>query len=1215
MGYNSWYGHGPFINESLIKGVADSWATNGLRAAGYEYLCLDDGWQGYRDTNGFIVADTNKFPNGIKSLADYVHAKGFKLGLYSTFARTTCANLPGSCGHVVQDANTFAAWGIDYLKYEGCGSCGPDDSVRTQCQLMGDALRNCGRTIFFNMSIVDAEDWMPAELNSFRGTGDWSYPHFGSFLFHLDFVAGSPQLAGPGHWNDPDILMTSISDLSREEKMSTFGMCCMVAAPLLLANFDYSYLDILTNADVIAVDQDPAGAQGTCILTNGDLQIWSKPLGTNGTTQAVALFNRGTTSADMTVTWAALGIPGGVVAVRDLWARGYVGNITNSFTNGYTVNVPAHGCRLLKVMPGTIPVPPAGTNFVSDMEWSAASVNTNPYPASRNISFGGNQLTLHGITYAKGLAAYPYSRFEYLLSGVASRFISDIGVDDEACCGWASLIFRVWSDGKLLYDSGIMTSSSPTQTIDVDITGCNRLVLEVLLGADDAVNNRADWANARIVVSDTPSLPSANASGQRIDLSWFPVSGAVSYNVRRATNPGGPYTLIGNSAGLTFSDANVVGDTIYYYVISAVGPAGESAGSVELPVELPATWNNTVVAAPQNWNADNNWTTTSSFPNRIGKPAALTADIPGNQSILLNQPITLGSLSMGDPDGSASYSVIGNGGTLVFDNGTSPANVMQLAGSRGDTLACSLNVSGILQVANFSDQPLTIAGSNSFGGTVVIEQGILRVGNDAALGGPAGVTSVQAGGTIDFNGFDVGAEWLTIAGDGFNAAGALINNNPSQTGGCSMVTLKADATLGGTGDWAIHGTNDATLSATLSTESKAQTIYKTGPNTVALKSVNLDPVLADIHISQGSLAFEFATTSLGNPAKTITVGPGASLSLGYCSNVLNKKLVLMGDDGITAALNNVGGSNTVAGPISLAGDCGIGGNDGTLILGGSVSGGGGLVKVGSNHVCFYGPALYTGGTVVHGGELSLINSNAVAGTNFSVDAGGTLDVSALGTFALPTGGTLGGSGTVLGTVIAGSEAQITPTLSGGALTFSNSLSLISDSAGCAFTIRKQPLTNSQIRVTGPIVFGGTLLINEVLGTNSFVSGDEFQLFNVASCSGAFKQIIPPVPAVGFLWDTSDLSSRGILRVVATQVPQLGPLVLAGDNFILSGSGGLAGGPGKTYYVLGSTNPALPAGQWLRLATGQFDANNNFVFVDPSSMRIAPRAFFYRVQVP
>jgi hypothetical protein len=297
----------------------------------------------------------------------------------------------------------------------------------------------------------------------------------------------------------------------------------------------------------------------------------------------------------------------------------------------------------------------------------------------------------------------------------------------------------------------------------------------------------------------------------------------------------------------------------------------------------------------------------------------------------------------------------------------------------------------------------------------------------------------------------------------------------------------------------------------------------------------------------------------------------------------------------------------------LVGDCGIGGNDGTLIIGGSVSGGGGLVKVGSNHVCVYGPSLYTGGTVVYGGQLSLMNSNAVTGTNFSVGAGGTLDVSALGTFTLPAGGTLGGSGIVLGNIVVGNGGWIAPDPSGGALTFGNSLSLVSDSAGCAFAICKPPLTNSQIRISGPIVFRGTLLINETLGTNSFVSGDEFQLFTAASYSGAFNQIIPPVPAVGFLWDTSDLASRGILRVAATKGPQLGPVVLAGNSLILSGSGGSAGAPGKTYYVLGSTNPALPPGQWMRLATGQFNANNSFMFTD--FMSPGRTSFFYCVQIP
>ncbi|MDB6109082.1 MAG: glycoside hydrolase clan [Pedosphaera sp.] len=510
MGWNSWYANGSGITEQTIKDAANAMATNGMKAAGYEYVCMDDGWAGYRDTNGVMVADPIKFPSGIKALADYVHAKGFKFGIYTVFGQWTCANLPGSYGHVVQDANTYAGWGIDFLKYEGCSFPNPLAHEQEQCELMGNALLATGRPIVYNMSIGPAEAWMTNDLNMFRGTGDAAHK-FDSMVRHLDFVAQTPELAGPGHWNDPDVLESGY--FSKEDLRTQFTMWCMVAAPLLNTTYTVD-LDILTNREVIAVDQDPAGVQGVCVATNGALQVWCKPLGSNGVIKAVALLNRGTNTGTITANWSDLGLPAGFASVRDLWAYAYAGNFTNSFT----ATIPGHGVRLLKIVPGArAPLPPPGTNYLSDLNWLSST--TNPYPIPLDKDTAGHPITMHGITYPKGLGAHAPSHIEYLLEGTASRFKCDVGVDDDGCCGIASVIFQVLVDGAKVYDSGIVTSETPTRSIDVDISGGNILTLDVLVGASDNRNDHADWANARIVVPARPKIGAATLHGNKMEIS------------------------------------------------------------------------------------------------------------------------------------------------------------------------------------------------------------------------------------------------------------------------------------------------------------------------------------------------------------------------------------------------------------------------------------------------------------------------------------------------------------------------------------------------------------------------------------------------------------------------------------------------------------------------------------------------------------------------
>jgi alpha-galactosidase len=346
MGFNSWYAYNINVSESIVEGIADQMATNGMLAAGYQYINLDDGWAGYRDTNGVMVANTNRFPDGIKALADYVHGKGFKFGLYTVAGNFTCAGYPGSGGYEVLDANTYAGWGVDYVKFEGCDlpwwEVFPHE--QTMSTRMEQALLHSGRPMVFSLSIGYVENWIPNYCNLPRGTGDlngtWT-----NILSHVDTVAGIPFKSGPGRWNDPDVLDLR-GEFNTNEETSIFSMWCELAAPLITPTVSSNALYFLTNTEAIAVDQDAAGIQGVCVSSNNGTQVWCKPLGaTNSGTLAVVLFNRGDSATNITANWSDLGLSPTGASVRDLWAHAALGG----FTNSYTANIPAHGVQMLKI--------------------------------------------------------------------------------------------------------------------------------------------------------------------------------------------------------------------------------------------------------------------------------------------------------------------------------------------------------------------------------------------------------------------------------------------------------------------------------------------------------------------------------------------------------------------------------------------------------------------------------------------------------------------------------------------------------------------------------------------------------------------------------------------------------------------------------------------------------------------------------------------------
>ncbi|HEV2435521.1 MAG TPA: NPCBM/NEW2 domain-containing protein [Verrucomicrobiae bacterium] len=578
MGWNSWNHFGCNIDEGMIKGEADAMATNGMKAAGYQYINIDDCWQTNRDSNGVIVADPAKFPDGIKALADYVHSKGLKLGIYSDHGTATCQGKPGSYGYEYLDALTYAGWGVDYLKYDNC-NVPPGDNPNADDLKMADALMKCGRPIVYSLCDWSFRSWMPDCGNLWRTTADIQ-DTFSSFVANLAGDSPMAYVAGPGRWNDPDMLEVGNGGMTAAQDQSQFSLWCILAAPLITGNdltsMSPQTLAILTNAEVIAVDQDPAGEQGIQVAGTALRQVWCKPLGTDFNTKAVALFNLTSIASSMTVNWTNVGLQAGPATVRDLWAHSDLGMFTNSFAT----TVPADGVVMLKVAGAAPALPVLGANYLTSLQAAYAYTGSGTMIADKSI--GGNPITLNGVTYTNGIGVNSYSGLEYRLGAVASRFQADIGVDDEVGTN-GSVVFQVFADGLKIYDSGMMTGGAPHQTINLDVTGVNRLTLGVNDADDGTANDHADWAGARVIVSNPapvaplPPVGLTALAGLPIRLTWEVTPGAAAYNVYRSNSSNGTFTNVASAVLPNYLDSNVTDGVAYYYAVSSVGKGGESA--------------------------------------------------------------------------------------------------------------------------------------------------------------------------------------------------------------------------------------------------------------------------------------------------------------------------------------------------------------------------------------------------------------------------------------------------------------------------------------------------------------------------------------------------------------------------------------------------------------------------------------------------------------
>ncbi|KAM3256139.1 hypothetical protein ACQJBY_048953 [Aegilops geniculata] len=376
MGWNSWNHFGCKIDEVIIRKIADAMVDTGLAKLGYEYVNLDDCWASHdRDSQGNLAANGTTFPSGMRALADYVHGKGLKLGVYGDAGLRTCSRLqPGSLGYEDQDARTLAAWGIDYLKYDNCNN--QNISPLTRYNRMSEALMNSGRDVFFSLcewGVDDPATWAGSFANSWRTTEDikntWE-----SMTDNADKNDKWAPYAGPGGWNDPDMLEVGNGGMTIEEYRSHFSIWALAKAPLILG-CDVSSMtpetkDIISNQNVIAVNQgrvispkwscenlkmvlsftdsslDKLGVQGRKVQQDGELEVWAGRLSRGRV--ALVLWNRGPDEASITASWSNIGLnQSAVVDAHDLWTD----EVTSSVQGNLTKKMDSHACKMYVLTP------------------------------------------------------------------------------------------------------------------------------------------------------------------------------------------------------------------------------------------------------------------------------------------------------------------------------------------------------------------------------------------------------------------------------------------------------------------------------------------------------------------------------------------------------------------------------------------------------------------------------------------------------------------------------------------------------------------------------------------------------------------------------------------------------------------------------------------------------------------------------------------------
>ena len=500
MGWNSWNLFACDIDEALVMGMADAMVETGMKDVGYEYVNLDDCWQVDRDADGVIVADPERFPGGIAALADYVHAQGLKLGVYTCVGALTCEDRPGSFGHEAQDMATYAEWGVDFVKVDWCYSDNMDAAERYG--LFRDGILASGREILLsicNWGVQEPWVWGPQTGQLWRTSLDIK-DGFLPLMYNVMGVESLAAFAGPGRWNDPDMLEVGNGGMSDDLSQAHMGLWAMFAAPLIagndLRNMSGVTLGILTNPEVLAVDQDPAGLQAVLLRVTDDVRVYARPLNEAGL-RAVLFFNTSQNAPrSASIAWSELGLFQGTGSVRDLFAREDLG----AFVDRFEAEVPPTGAVMVTVR-GTDPVPGPGISEVSEMPWRYSTAFEGTVARDHAFVPAGEEpgpvLSLGGEVHGTGLGVPGGSVVVAHLGGRCDLFEATVGLTGNAGPE-GSVVFEVWGDGTLLWESDVLSPDSAPVPVQADVTGRRDLKLVTTPAGDSTVGDRAAWADARV---------------------------------------------------------------------------------------------------------------------------------------------------------------------------------------------------------------------------------------------------------------------------------------------------------------------------------------------------------------------------------------------------------------------------------------------------------------------------------------------------------------------------------------------------------------------------------------------------------------------------------------------------------------------------------------------------------------------------------------------
>jgi hypothetical protein len=769
MGWNSWFvvGDATGPSESLIKSTADALVTNGLAAAGYKIETIDCTWiasgRGSRNANGNLIVDSTRWPGGMKAVADYVHAKGLLMGGYSDIGASGYGSPAqiGGFGYYQQDADQFATWGWDFIKIDDHG---PGDFYAAAHAI---ANNDSGRPIVISFSTpqVDRMFFASRIANSFRVNNDiaglsgsvaWS-----SILWEFDTAQADWFAQAPGHFLDPDMLMVGFNGISDLEGRTHFNLWCILGAPLMIGTdvrmsggnlapaITATTINTLTNAEVIAVDQDTLGAVGVQVAPN----VYAKPLGSFTSGQfAVLLLNRTSVSANITVNWNDLGlVPGNSAAVRDLWAHQNLGNFTGNYTS---TNIPAHGSTMLTIT-GTFDW---NRPRVYEAESSYNSFSGTAYSVPENVNFSSS-------AYVTGIGFGATNAFQFNQVSASSNGLYEV---DIYYAGSVNRTAQVSVNGGAATNLSFAATGSDTNNV-----GTLAVYLPLSAGGNTLtfgnLTNLAPNFDRIVVSRGTPTGVQATAADGRVNLSWIAPANGATFNIYRGTASGAETFLAGGFTATNYTDMAVTNGVIYYYQVTAVNPilGGESPPSTEVNAQPRyATTSFAFVACVLSNNPTAYW--------RLNEASGTTAaDAIGGHHATYGSAVTLGVAGPQPP------------GFLGFE-------VTNTA----------------VQLANgLNNSWLTMPALNLNTNTVTITAWIYPIGSQAAY---TGLFFCRSGGTVagmNFNGAgtDLGYTWNNDSGSWGWSSGVQ-----PPAGQWSLVALVVQPSSAGVYFFNTNGTQSAT---------------------------------------------------------------------------------------------------------------------------------------------------------------------------------------------------------------------------------------------------------------------------------------------------------------------------------------------------------------------------------------------------------------------